>query len=498
MHRLIITIIVIVTSQMVVQAQNNAIDEYNKFKQKAQDEYADFRKKCNEQYAQFLKDAWKSYKAGPVIPKPKDEIVPPVVMPKEDENKPFNPKPVPIDPVVSPVIQEKPQPQPKPVAPIREQPQPEVNSLEFTYFGIDGKVRIPENMPSALSAVNGDVSGEALSKAWNALSEGEYDNLIRDCLALRIRYSLCDWSYLLMTRKMAGIYCGVGSNAATLFSAWVYCQTGYQMKLGSLNGKLYMLMGTKNIVYDMVGYGFDGYYYYVIADKGDTAPQSMNICYANFKGEQPMSFWIPKAQKFPEDLSEPRTIKSARYPEATITVQVNKNLIDFYNTYPTSMIGEDICSRWAMYANTPMAPNIVEKTYPQLRNVINGKSQLDAANIILNWIQTGLVYEYDEKVWGGDRAFFSEETLYYPYCDCEDRAILYTRIVRDLLGLKCMLVYYPGHLAAAVCFTEDVNGDWISLNGDKFIVTDPTFIGASVGRTMTGMDNKTAKVIVLE
>ena len=34
--------------------------------------------------------------------------------------------------------------------------------------------------------------------------------------------------------------------------------------------------------------------------------------------------------------------------------------------------------------------------------------------------------------------------------NCEDRAILFTRIVRDLLGLKCILIYYPGHLASAV------------------------------------------------
>lgn len=55
--------------------------------------------------------------------------------------------------------------------------------------------------------------------------------------------------------------------------------------------------------------------------------------------------------------------------------------------------------------------------------------------MILNWVQTGSEYEYDDKVWRHDRAFFAEETLYYPYCDCEDRSILFSRFVRDLLGL---------------------------------------------------------------
>lgn len=70
--------------------------------------------------------------------------------------------------------------------------------------------------------------------------------------------------------------------------------------------------------------------------------------------------------------------------------------------------------------------------------------------------------------------------------------------MRDLLGLKCILIFYPGHLAMAVHFTEDVKGDHIMLNGMKFVVCDPTYIGAPVGKTMPDMDNKTAQVILLE
>ncbi len=107
-------------------------------------------------------------------------------------------------------------------------------------------------------------------------------------------------------------------------------------------------------------------------------------------------------------------------------------------------------------------------------------------------MQTAFVYEYDDKVWGGDRAFFAEESLHYPYCDCEDRSILFTRLVRDLIGLKCVLVYYPGHLASAVQFTDS------EVNGGKFIIADPTYIGATVGATMPDMDNASAKVILLQ
>ena len=74
---------------------------------------------------------------------------------------------------------------------------------------------------------------------------------------------------------------------------------------------------------------------------------------------------------------------------------------------------------------------------------------------------------------------------------------MFTRLVRDLLGLKCILVYYPGHLASAVCFTESVNGDYITFDNERYTICDPTYIGAPVGLTMPDMNNQKACVILL-
>jgi hypothetical protein len=49
-----------------------------------------------------------------------------------------------------------------------------------------------------------------------------------------------------------------------------------------------------------------------------------------------------------------------------------------------------------------------------LREHIKGYSEKEAVERLLNWVQTAFVYEYDDKVWGHDRAFFAEESLYYP------------------------------------------------------------------------------------
>ena len=53
------------------------------------------------------------------------------------------------------------------------------------------------------------------------------------------------------------------------------------------------------------------------------------------------------------------------------------------------------------------------------------------------------------------------------------------------------------HLAAAVEFNDEVFGDYLVYDQKKYIVCDPTYIGAPVGRTMPNMNNQEAQIIIL-
>ena len=55
--------------------------------------------------------------------------------------------------------------------------------------------------------------------------------------------------------------------------------------------------------------------------------------------------------------------------------------------------------------------------------------------------------------------------------------MLYSTLVRDLLGLDTILLDYPNHIASAVRFTEDIPGDYVVLDdGSKYLICDPTYI----------------------
>lgn len=469
------------------QAQVTFQDAYDQFKQQAKEEYENFREEANKKYADFVRQAWEEHKVMPAIPKPKEEEVPPVVIPEEDLQQPIESTPIKMeDEVIEvPTIE----PQPLPVEPIREQPTVSEDKVSFTLYGTTMQVRFDKKLAFKLNGC----TPNAVANGWERLSKKDYDNLIRDCLELRITLQLNDWAYLKMLDKMAQTCVGSG-NEATLLMAYVYCQSGYKMRLGMEGDKLRLLYASKHSIYDTMYFeiGGEGFYLY-----GNDA-ERMSICEASFPKEKSLSLWIPQAMKLADRRSDVRTLKAERYPDMKIQVSVNRNLIDFMNEYPTSMIGDNFMTRWAMYANTPLEDRLRGELLPMFREKQKGLSQKEAVERLLNWVQTAFVYEYDDKVWGGDRAFFAEESLYYPYCDCEDRSILFTHLVRDLLGLKCILIYYPGHLASAVRFTENVQGDYLQLNGNRFVVCDPTYIGAPIGYTMPDMDNATATVILLE
>lgn len=462
---------------------------YEEFKNKARQAYDSFRSRCNEEYASFMEQSWRSFRSEPPIPVPsEDKPVPPRPY---DKNTPRPPKPVelPHDDVLS---APEPAPQPRPVEPVKELPQPASNSFKFACYGTEMRVRLTDSHRFRL--VN--TSEASVADAWRHCSQGMFDNVLRDCLSLRLSRGLCDWAYLNMLRSLADAFCGAGTDEAVVLAGWLYCQSGYKMRLGrSKTSRLCLLAASRHKIYNRPFFCIDGDNYYTIGCND----RQLDICGASFPQEQPLSLYITNSQQFAMEHTQTRTLQSKRYPEIKAVVSVNKNIIDFYNTYPASEISNNFMTRWAMYANTPLDTSVRNTLYPVLHRAVANLSLKEAAERLLNFVQTAFVYEYDETVWGTDRAFFAEETLFYPYCDCEDRSILFSRLVRDLLGLQVILVYYPGHLASAVCFSdENVAGDYILLDNRRYVVCDPTYIGAGIGLTMPGMSNTAAKVILLE
>ncbi len=413
-----------ILSFIATAQSNDAQRKYEEFRQQTVQNYIDFRDKANNEYIDFMKQAWIQYDTLPAIPTPKDKTIPPINFPINDYTKPIKDNEIPVI-SITPIIHIE--PQPLPPYPIKEQPQPIEQYFSFTFFGTIGKVRINNDMQFSLSG-NDEYS---IADGWRVLSNPLYNNLICDCLSIRKKHNLCDWAYLQMLKEFATAFCGKNTNEATLLAAYIYCQSGYKMRLAIADNRLRLMYASNHFIYNQTYFNIDNYNYYILDSNNNCG--NIRICQASYPQEKPLSLIITQNQIFDRNESDKKELRSKRYPDIKAFVSCNKNNIDFFNGYPTSMLNGNFLTRWAMYANTPMNESITADLYPVLQKHISNLSKKEAAERLLNWVQTAFVYGYDNKVWGYDRAFFPEETLYYPYNDCEDRSILFSRLSKIYL-----------------------------------------------------------------
>ena len=539
--RFFVVLIVALLSGTYVQAQDDDIrKDFENFRKGAHKDYDDFRKQALAEYSEFVRQAWKEFDAEPAVPAPKDEEFLPELAPGADKEtaswfgrqmkklkdsftgknsnvsdvtkpEPQTPKDKknedkkPVEMAVKEVIMPEPAiKQPEPIAEVKEETFRANDYMTFNVFGTECKVRIGENCRFKLNDVSTNTVADIIRDEF---PKPQFDNLLYDCLQERKRHEFSDWAYYQMLLALTRQFYGEESNEAVLTQAFLYSQSGYKMRLAHDESHLYMLAATRHFIYNKLFYSLGGDWYFLLEGKQS---DKLGICEASFPKESSLSLHIPQAQHFAMNPTGERTITSTKNPDFSFTIHSNKNNINFLNTYPSSSVNNNFMTRWAMYANSPMSDQICDQLYPQMKVKLAGLTEKQAVQELLWWIHgsvdlegviqspTCFLYRYDDDVWGGDRAFFAEETLFYPYCDCEDRSILLSRLVRDLLGLDVVLVYYPGHLAMGVCFNEDVKGDYVMLDGRKFIICDPTYIGSNVGETMPSVKDTSTTVILLK
>ena len=458
---------------------------FQAYRQKTQEEWEAYRRKINEDFAESIKKPWEQIDGEEPEPEPaKVPDIPPVILPDIDIDIPED-NPIDVD-INIPV----PDDEPVPIAPIPYKPKPAEKSLSFTFYGTSESVRF--DVAKKLSLPGSDE--KAVSNFWKGLSGEAYDNIVADCQTIRGGRDLCDWAYYRMTEKVAETLYST-RNERVVFHAWLLTQSGFSIRLGRENGNIHLLLGTTSLIFGKPYWELGDAYYSLMDDERIS---SMYIMDVQFPETSPLRTRMNAKNTLDKNPADERWLRSKRYPDANAQVCCDKNTLAFLQDIPISAIAGTDNADYLMYAGMPISDKAGHDLLTVLFGQIAGKTEVEAANIILNFVQTAFEYKTDGEVWGRERPFFPEETLYYPYSDCEDRAILFCSLVREVMGLEVAFVSYPGHLAAAVHFNEDIPGDYFIVSGKRYLVCDPTYINAPIGWTMPGMNNSTAKVYLME
>lgn len=471
----IITILAMMLFIIPLNAQD--FESYVKKKKQEMQQYTDsvrhnydeYRRRANEEYAQFMRERWEEFNAM------KGEPVPDIPEPPQpferDKNQPVPELPIKYNKVIT-----VPKPAPKPLDPVKRPdlpvipPTPQLPELNINFYGTSLTVHMDNNLRFKLKNANEN----AVADAWGQLASEATEVLLDECLALRDELTLGDWAYYCMLRDLSEKYYGTNTNEAVLMETFLLAQSGYSVRIGRRDDKLLLLVPFDDQIYMMSYVNLEnGRFYIIDQEKGG----NLYIFNRSFtKNDRVLSLRMAETPKLAMKASSDRTLTSRRYPELSVTLSTNKNLMDFYEGYPH-------CT-WTNYSWAGLSDEVKERLYPVLRAGIKGKSQIEAANRLINFVQTAFNYKTDNDQFGKERSLFADETFYYPFSDCEDRAILFSILVRDLLGLDVVLLLYPDHMATAVHYTESLNGTYFNMDGKTWYISDPTYIGANVGECM--------------
>lgn len=423
-------------------------------------------------------------KAEPTTPaKPqatpdKPQPVAPKAEPAKPQTTPVKPQPVapkaelttPAKPQATPV---KPQPKPKAKPAVQSSLQKEFYpSVAINYCNT--KLYIDASMKGVINITSSQEC--AIADGYEALCRSNYKPLIANCQQAQKDFRLNDWGVFLFVKTAAEALCN-DENSCIVMQQFLLNELGYRAKMARRGDRnqLLLFVATDCMVYGHPYFTKEGLNYYNI---NGTEACTFYMCNQDSKkAKTPVAMRLNNVPALNSGVvSRQRTNKAGN---VSVSVNVSKSLMDFYASMPQCDYG--------VYAKAPVAGSLAQEVLGTLRPLVQGKSEVDAANLLLNFVQTGFKYATDEEQFGFEKPFFVEELFYYPACDCEDRSVLFGWLVRELLGLDVVYLDYPNHIATAVQFKGDVKGDFLTVDGKRYTVCDPTYIGASIGMTMPNL-----------
>ena len=414
-------------------------DSRGVFLRRSNDAAQEYRSRKAQEHGAFLRRAWRaSEESAPVedpfrrkaaAKRPDQSVEAPVNVPAEKETSP-------------------------------------VAGLALPYYGSTYRIGSPLPIEMTLPSM----SESDVADAWESLSQDSLP-LIEECQSIRRREKLGDWAYLQLVDSLSSSVFPFSVNERELLFGFLLGKAGYKVRFGRNTGGLTCLYGTEQVIYERPYFLEDGIHYY-----------------RHRKGEGTLSLSDPvPGESRPLDLrlKDASSIETGPAHERRIDVggigfdfRISQGLLDFYANYPHT----------EMYvkASAPVSASMRECVYPALRSVIAGMGEVDAVRTVLRFVQKLMDHRRDDERWGFEKWNFPEESIFYRCGDCDDHAILFARLIRDILGLEVLLVNCEvngsPHATTAVRFTEPLEGgDWIVSDGGRYYCCEPSSTAAEVG-----------------
>lgn len=454
--------------------------DFDRWRAQQEEEFRRFLSEEDAAFAQFLEDEWRAFRAfrgESLLAEPEFEEAPVAAYSSGIGDAKRRGRPVTI-------------PRPEPVVEPVEPPQPPTTRPEgnrMTFYG--ATVSVPA---SSVDAVIRSPSADSFRSYWTAASRADIDPVVDALQEASDSLRLNDWGYFTLVLEYASREESRSIQAVSL--AWVILlRSGYDVRIAyASGGQTALMLPVQGMLYGTPYFSMSGKTFFLIqADGTPAAP----VGYYTYQENHPsaaasIDMNLSEAPAFPRA----RRTRDLRFSydgeRHEVSLPYNGNTVAFYENYPQT----DIPVHFTESVDSDLRDSVVQ----QLGQLVRNRTEVDAANLLLRFVQTAFDYEVDDVQFGREKWLFPEESLHYAYSDCEDRSILYAYLVRRLLGLPVVVLEYPGHIATAVHFADTVRGDSITIDGDRYVICDPTYINADVGQSMPSLRDAGISYTILD
>jgi hypothetical protein len=347
------------------------------------------------------------------------------------------------------------------------------NNSTLSFYG--NYLRKPEPT-NPWPSIEAKADASTIERWYKTTSSGPYREILQLLKQEQANKNLDDWSYYLYLQKIADLY--LTQNNDREIWIWFYMlESGYDIMLTYTgNGNLYHayrfseeLYGSKylekkgNKKYYLPNYAKGAAYY---TYQGQHAIGEKVISAANIGKNKGSEIRKNRAFDF--------NVGGRNY---SFTLQYSPDRVSLYNTLPqmkaSFYFGNHAGEIW-----TKENKQTISSFLSAIPEPINKVRFLHAA------IVQSIPYKTDEEQFGIEKWCLSEEVLFYPFADCEDRTFLLNRLIADFLGYRTIGLHFKGntaHIAMAVEIPGIEGLQGYIHGGRKYVYVDPTFIGADIG-----------------
>jgi uncharacterized protein YehS (DUF1456 family) len=476
--------IIFIIIVLMISNKSYSQDDFDKWLKKENETINIFISQEDKAFSSFLEKEWKEFELtqGFILDsKPKPQNIPKVEKQEDIEiEKEFkNLPPVSIPelkiedkPRLNVVKDKKPQ-----FEKINKVPA-SFKKIDFDFYGNNQSIKIPNIFKEKL---HGKLDNKSISNYWSKLSSEITETVIIQIEDSIKKMQLNDWGSLIYLNQLALAIHVSDRNEQHLLVWYLLNHLGYKTKVCYSNEVVYLVVPSKNKIFSisMLGGDVSDEKKYIF-DLTELSHRVKGKIYT-YEGDYPKSNKLIEMEiNLPIQINNIENQKelSFRYQAENFKVQFiyDPGNIKFFKEYPYTDL--DVYFNSSIY--TPTKNSLLNS----LKQIIKDKSAPIAANILLRFVQTAFRYKTDDLNFGREKPLFAEETLFYSDSDCEDRAVLFAFLIKNLLGLDVIGLDYPGHVATAVKFNVPVPGDNLVYKGKTYTICDPTYINAYIGMAM--------------